>query len=223
MNYSENQCDHAGEMISFVYNEGTAQEIAQFSAHLKTCIECQTELESFGGVRALISDWKLEALSSVAQPGVEIPMPAPRTKSAVAAVREFFELSPLWLKGATALATVLFFVLVGLAVARLNEQPTKIVRDENRGPIYTEADMNQAIKKALEEQQAVQDQTMAKGPEILTDQPTSQKRNSGKFSSVAKGRRPLTKWEREQLAVDLRLIERSDEIGLELLSEPINK
>lgn len=224
MNYIEHQteCGHADQLISFVYNEGSVEEINQFQDHLRTCSICQTEIRSLGGVRQLIADWKIEALSSAVESRVQIPASAPRAKSAVAALREFFDLSPLWLKGVTALATVLFFLAIGLGLSRLGEEQPTIVKDERPGAIYTEDEMKQAIKKALDEQNAIHEKVIANLSEPQPVKPASPKRNSNR-SSMAQGRRPLTRREREQLAVDLRLVERSEDIGLELLSEPINR
>src|SRR4029453_3847371 len=97
------------------------REAAEFHAHMQTCTQCQVEARAFGEVRESIGSWKFEALSGAVVTEVNVQPQTPRTKSAVAALREFFDLSPLWLKGATAFATILFCLLGVLALVRFQQ------------------------------------------------------------------------------------------------------
>src|SRR4051812_11918215 len=90
-------CERAHDLVSFLFGEIREREAQDFEIHLQDCRQCRTELASFGEVRESVSRWKQEALSGFVSPQAFAPM---RRKSAVAAFREFFNLSPLWLKGA---------------------------------------------------------------------------------------------------------------------------
>jgi hypothetical protein len=180
-------------------------------------------MSAFGEVRESIGTWKLEALS-VAGPEVAVPTQMPRAKSAIAALREFFDLSPLWLKGATAFATVLFCLFAVLALGRFREPSTPTQVNNKPDAIYTEQQKDQIVKKALDDQKSAFLAQGSQAPKEIKPVSVGQPRRQAvnRQNTIAKGQRPLTKWEREQLAADLRLLKRNDD-DIELLSEPINR
>lgn len=218
-------CSRTDDLLSVLYGEATEREASDFRAHMQTCVSCETEMRAFGGVRESIGAWKFEALSVAPAPEVSATHPA-KTKSAIAALRQFFDLSPLWLKGATAFATLLFCVLAVLAFVRFQQPVTTTAVNNKPNAVYTEQEKDQILKKALDEQKAQFLATRVPAPEsvkpIAVNQPQKKTVNRSNSTNVARGQRPLTKWEREQLAADLRLLQR-DDAGIELLSEPINK
>jgi len=218
-------CEHRDELISVLYGEATERETAQFEQHLRTCTTCQGERLAFERVRESIGAWKTEALAGATQPQVKIAFKPTRQKSAVAALREFFELSPMWLKAATAFATLLFFVLAGLAFGRLTKQEAPVITKIGTDKVYTEQEKDQIVKRALDEQKASQLAAAPKRSEeiIPVKGGDVSKSKVSRPTQAKSGRRPLTKWERQQLAADLRLLERPDDDGLQLLSEPINR
>src|SRR6185436_3092678 len=120
MNERQNSpsCERSPDLIAFLYGEADERETRDFQLHLQRCRTCREEVASFGVVRESITEYRDEALAGF----VSTPVAQPKTKSAIAALRQFFVLSPLWLKGATALAAVTFCVLVGLALFRNNDQ-----------------------------------------------------------------------------------------------------
>jgi hypothetical protein len=227
MNHIEDNaaCERRDELISVLYGEVTKNERAQFQQHMQTCATCQAEMRGFGNVRESIGEWKLEALAAMDQSSVTIPAHAPKAKSAGVALREFFDLSPLWLKGATAFAALLFCLFAVIALGRLNKQPPTITSTTKSDAIYTEQEKNEIVRKALDDQKQA---LLAGLPEKLHETiPVQSKDGSNKkvfrSTQVAKDRRPLTRWEREQLAADLRLLGGSDDDEIELLSDPINR
>ena len=224
MNHREdlNTCNFRDHLISVLYGEANEREAAEFHVHMQSCAQCQVEVRAFGEVRESIGSWKFEALSGVVVTEVNVQPQTPRTKSAVAALREFFDLSPLWLKGTTAFATILFCLLAVLAVVRF--QQTSQLTEVNHKPsaIYTEQEKDQLVQKALDQQKAGFLARSAPAPENIKIAVSHSEKTTTRPNTIVKGRRPLTKWEREQLAADLRLLQRHDD-DIELLSEPINR
>ena len=217
-------CDHADDLISFLYGEASESETREFEKHLHQCASCRGELASFGVVRDSIGTWKQEALGGSSVSNVVVPV---RTKSAVAALREFFDLSPLWMKGAIGFAAVLFCVMVGVTLFRAFE--SKPVVQANKDVVYTPHQVDEMIKKAISEQEAKQSLAGKSGPtkeEEVTPAPKSEggnkTRNTGRNSQWAQGRRTLSKSEREQLAADLRLLSTDENDNLKLLGDRIN-
>ncbi len=218
-------CERGEELITFLYGESNEREARDFEKHLQHCGECKSEVTSFGQLRGSIGEWKQEALSGFEPSEVPKAIQTKRSRSALAALRGFFDLSPLWLKATVAFACVLFCLFAVLAIGRLRieQRPVEIVK---RGDaIYTPQDVDRFVEKALKEksvspQQSPEQRTVA----VKTTAPKSPgNKPSGHPTQLAGSRRPLSKSEREQLAVDLRLVRRGDEEGLDLLGDRINQ
>ena len=101
-----------------------------FERHLNDCVACRSELAAFGDVRRAVGDWREAALgitpllahAEAAPVADKRAMSVAPRRSALAAVREFFALSPLWLRAASVAAVGLFCMLVALTVARTEVQ-----------------------------------------------------------------------------------------------------
>jgi anti-sigma factor RsiW len=211
-------CERASDLIAFLYGEADERETRDFQQHLQQCSSCRDEVASFGVVRESITAWRDEALAGF----VSTPVPTP-SKSALAALRQFFNLSPLWLKGATALAAVTFCVLAGLALFKTNNNQ---VISKNPDAVYTQQDVNQAVKEALAQQARVQPPVETPSPENVAVNPAKPKPKSPRASSstqFARSQRPLSKQERDQLAAELRLLSSADDATLTLLGDRINQ
>lgn len=120
-------CARAEEMVAYLYLETSETEAKDFEAHVQHCSSCRTELAAFGQVRGSIAEWRRESLGSLvapapyanAVPSLDAALrEQPRRRSALAALREFFALSPIWMRAATAAVMVCACALVALAVAR---------------------------------------------------------------------------------------------------------
>lgn len=212
-------CERASDLIAFIYNEVDEREARDFESHLSECSSCREEAASFGVVRESITAWRDEALAGF----VSTPL-ATKTqrKSALAALRQFFDLSPLWLKGATAFAVVAFCVLVGIVLFKSNDRPVTLVRAPNPEDVYTRQDVDRMVKEALAKQQ---ENTQEAAPEkietVKYQKPKAVQRSSS--SQTAKNRRPLSRAEREQLAADLRLLSTNEDEPIQLLGDRINQ
>lgn len=119
-------CDRAEELVAYLYGEAAPAEALAFRGHLDACAVCREELSAFGAVREAVGAWRAEALSVAPAPGPRAafaPAPPPQTaatreRSALAALREFFSLSPLWLKAGACAATLALCALAALTLAR---------------------------------------------------------------------------------------------------------
>ena len=216
-------CERAEDLMSFLYGESNDVEARDFEGHLKLCRVCAEELASFGHIRESIGIWKEDALNNLVPSQVVAPV---RQKSALVALREFFNLSPLWMKGAVGFAAVIFCALVILVLARAGNQPTPVVAESGVRK-YSEEEMQQSIARALKEQEAKFIATTV----TPTQQPRDREPNPPKNRPVVNPnratqwatRRSLSKSERQQLAADLRLLTTREEDGLNLLGDRINQ
>jgi len=211
-------CERASDLIAFIYNEADEREAQDFQRHLRECSVCREEAASFGLVRESITTWRDEALAGFVSTPVATTT---NRKSALAALRQFFDLSPLWLKGATAFALVLFCLLVGIVIFRSRERQVYIT-NQNSNAIYTQQDVNRMVNEALAKQQ----EGMKPPVEPPAEKPQPQKRKNVQPASAnqfAKSRRPLSRAEREQLAADLRLLSTTEDEPLQLLGDRINQ
>ncbi len=125
-----NQCERTPELVSYVYNEADDNARRSFTQHLNACAPCRAELAAFGDVRGAVRDWHTELLNHA--PALTLPallpaygngqaahaptaIVAPR-RSALAALREFFTLTPVWLRAGMVAASLVVCALAVLAV-----------------------------------------------------------------------------------------------------------
>jgi len=176
--------------------------------------------------------WRNEALGRVSvSDTASLEAAVPRKQSAMTAFREFFSLSPLWLKGAVAFAVIAFCVFGSLALVGLLNRNNQFTASNKQ--TYTQEELNKKVDEAV---QAKVKELASRDKESRSDQPIIVNDGSGSVSTAAginrrsiwpqsakKLTRPLTRSEREQLAVDLRLISPRDDIKLDLIGDRINQ
>lgn len=212
-------CHRAEDLVTYLYDEATAAEARDFSAHMQQCDACRAEFTVFHQVHDSIVAWRNEVIG--ATPPVSAGATNPvvvmgafvsheRKLSALAALREFFSVSPLWLRGATAFAGLLLCALIVFAVSRTWQQPVMTTRDDDKK--YTEAQFQEAVRKQVEQ---IAKSNEEKREQVITPtnddvQPQTQfatRRSRPRIQPSNK----LTREEREQLAADLGLIPRREE------------
>ena len=230
-------CERGNELIAFLYAEADDAYQGDFEHHMQHCGACKSAFAAFKGIRESVIAWRQESVgvvlsrSVVAETEVN-PMIlscfGSRKPSALAAIREFFALSPLWMKGAVAFASVLFCLFAVLATARLREAP-KGSFGPNSG-LYTSQEVNamseQLAQKRFEELEATLAQPAVAPNKTPRRNSLSQLTNGSRevaYNPSPKTRRPLTRAEREQLAADLRLISPGDDADLDLLGDRLNR
>ncbi|HUQ33735.1 MAG TPA: zf-HC2 domain-containing protein [Pyrinomonadaceae bacterium] len=154
-----NICARTEELVTYLYGEATRDEAKAFEAHMQVCASCRAELSTFGNVREAMGEWRQQSLGSFASStGMEasaaqaLAAGHKRRSSAMAALREFFTLSPTWMRAATAAAALLFCALAVIAVAYFRQQPQTVVVEKFIKSGYTEKEVEEMIAKAIKEQ-----------------------------------------------------------------------
>ena len=165
-------CGRSEELVAYLYGETTKEEAGLFRRHLEACPACREELDALGGVREAVGVWRAEALGSVPSlnigevfaPAFEARPLAARGRSARAALREFFSLSPLWLRAGAFAATLAVCALVLLTLARAEVRwgsdglafrtgvEERVVREEIPKQVgYTEEQVNELVERRVAE------------------------------------------------------------------------
>jgi len=239
----ENPCGRNDDLVAFVYQELDEQGVRDFQRHMHACVRCAAEVADFGHIRESIISWRDASLGTdwAAGTGNRLLEYGPATvavrrPSALVAIREFFTLSPVWLKGATALASLLFCLCAVLAVAYLNQRISP-VGQSLAGKVYSQEQLDAEIAKAvlvkteeLKGQQA-RDLATARGSgndsvQNAAQQPPStrsRQRQTNYAAVETRLRKPLTRLERQELAADLGLLGSSDDDDLDLANDRITR
>lgn len=228
------KCERENDLIAFLYGEIDDRASGDFQRHVMNCADCESELGAFKQIRSSVVAWRRETVGAAIATSASAPSAVTKASdlgksSGMAALRQFFDLAPLWMKGSIAFASVLFCVVSALALAHLFENPKPVVAGEEKR--YSEQELQAKIQDALKFR--VEDREPQKpAPLSYVARDNSEQvklqgnatRSAGRVTANARvGRRPLTKSEREQLAADLRLILPQDETDLDLLSDGINQ
>ena len=229
-------CHRAEDLVTYLYGEASEVDGKDFTQHLQQCDSCRSEFGVFQQVHDSILVWRNGALGSGFSPAAvsaETTVDSTpfvrhgRKLTALAALREFFSVSPLWLRAATAFAVLLLCVLAGLTISRSWNKPVELA---NKGtePKYSQQDLDKAVQKRLDEIAKLNNQQTS--PKVKEESSISKPADNGNRNQLAavnrvqqKTPRPrgLSRQEREQLAADLRLIPRDDdELPLVLSDEP---
>jgi hypothetical protein len=154
-------CARAGDLVSYLYGEATEREAQDFKGHLHICHSCRAELEAFGDVRESISLWREQALSQTASLASELNLaPVQHIKevqpqrSTFDAIREFFTLSPMWMRGATAFATLLLAALLVITLMNFFERKeTPLVKkDAPAAPVKQDEKANNTAPLIVKEE-----------------------------------------------------------------------
>ncbi|HKY29906.1 MAG TPA: zf-HC2 domain-containing protein [Pyrinomonadaceae bacterium] len=221
------KCDRENDLITFLYGECNETEARNFEQHLRTCSVCESDLAGFNRVRKSMTAWRSEVLGvteTVKSSPIAMEPIVTRQRSAVAAIREFFNLSPLWLKGAVAFASILFCLFAALTIFNMRKQNKPSVASSDN-TVYTEEELNSRVNQALAaaKEQFDKERVPQVQKESHNDQPAARHGDSAVVHNKKGQSRPLSRTERQQLAADLRLISSSDEPSLDLLGDRINQ
>src|SRR5713226_5730246 len=151
-------CHRAEDLVTYLYGEASQADALDFANHLQRCDACRSEFAIFNQVHDSILVWRTEALGSSFSPTVALAESAvdssqfvrhERKLSALAALREFFSVSPLWLRGATAFAALLLCVLGLVVVSRSWKQSAPVAKSSTEDKVYTATQLRAAVDDAV--------------------------------------------------------------------------
>lgn len=223
-------CTRSEDLVAYLYGEQSETESHDFQEHLRHCASCSAEASSFTEVRESILVWRQQSLGQIAYASPvtnETPAPhvgAQRTRSAMAALREFFALAPFWLRGATAFAGLLLCALAVVAVLHFYEReaaPTLAGKEVPAPPSAAVQTADAKIEPPAnnvrpEETVAVQPvvEVPTTAPAIKVNRKNIVRRNTATMKNELANmqKKPaaqspvLSNQERQQLAKDLQLI-----------------
>lgn len=175
----KNDCGKKELLVAYLYDEASKNERTELEQHLPACSACRAELQSFKGVRNDLSAWQIPVV-----PHVSFVPP----RSAVAVLRELFQLVPGWLKLTSGLATaaaaaLVAFALTGLSVsygnngfsASFGKQNNQLQAKESELPVTTtpakNIDVNTLSRQEVEQMiQVAVAQTKAEAQQLTQSQ-----------------------------------------------------
>lgn len=228
-------CGRENDLVDFLYGELGLMEKQNFQLHMQDCADCSSQLSSFNDIRESVVSWRNESLGALTASVEHLAVARIDNSkpSALAALREFFHLSPLWLKGTVAFASLLFCLFTVLAATRLMETtPETTVVNKTDGQVPSVQELNSEVERRVKEElQRREAANKLQAMTATTDAPAddSVRRPSRRQNLLASGSpqrkaaRPLSRVEREELAADLRLIVDNGDGELVLIGDRINQ
>lgn len=122
-----NSCGRAEQLLGYLYGESNDGARASFEGHLSQCASCRDEIQAFGQVREAVGAWRAELMEgapkvavadvlSAEAPSRTVRVDATPRRSAMVALREFFALSPGWLRFGGVAAALAICALAALAI-----------------------------------------------------------------------------------------------------------
>lgn len=118
-------CGDPGALVSYLYNDGSAEELAAIGAHVQSCGVCASEIASLGDTRDVLSAWSppqtelgLTLSASDALPvSSPSPVPVPSVAMAVADDLPWWRQStPVWMQAVA--ATMVFAAGMAIGTGR---------------------------------------------------------------------------------------------------------
>ncbi|HEX8097007.1 MAG TPA: zf-HC2 domain-containing protein [Pyrinomonadaceae bacterium] len=181
-------CARADELVTYLYGEADAEAAKDFERHAEACVDCRGELAEFGVLRSSVGAWREQTIGSIAFPargeesqaGVARARLTPPVRSAFVALREFFRLSPDWMRAATAFAALTVCALAFVAFSHFYSRPRPDDSIANRAAekTYTQGQVDAMVADVLKkEREAGQSQSLSEKSRELAVQtpPVSQK------------------------------------------------
>lgn len=239
-------CERASDLVGFLYGDASEAEANAFRQHMQRCDSCADEVKAFGQVRQSICDWRQQALSPMtfAEPtsaraqniaSANGNVARERKPSALAAIREFFTIAPMWMRGATAFATLLLVALSVVAVMHFMERGSTTIVKQVETPVVPPA---QPVAPTVTAQVSPNESPLSPAPINSSADKTNETTATATKQAVRRNNYPASKelaranrkssslsaTERRQLARDLQLVAANeDEENVPRLSDLLNE
>lgn len=225
-------CHRAEDLVTYLYGEANEVDARDFTNHLRTCDSCRSEYAVFNQLHDSIVTWRNDALGTAFNPravAVDSTIESnqfvrhERKLSALAAIKEFFNVSPLWLRAATSFAALLLLVFAVTLFIRWSPKPVETAQKAGEQRMYTDQEVKAEVKKAVEKtraetlQQNTAQESIATPPVASKQQQPRPNRIQLAVNAPTRAvRHSLSRQEREQLAADLRLTGPTEEDEFQL-------
>src|SRR6266576_3359902 len=148
-------CGRENDLVAFLYGELDDVEQKLFKSHMHACQSCQAQASEFRSIRESVAAWRDESLGRAQVTSApQLERLNQRKTSGLAALRAFFDLSPLWMKGAVSLAAILFCIFTVLAVARLRPTPGPVATINTNSQGYSQQELNALVEQRVREELA---------------------------------------------------------------------
>lgn len=136
-------CNHAVDVVSYLYNEIGGAEKREFESHLTGCNTCSAELAAFSGVRLSVNTWRAQEFDPLATPVIDIPFETPAEPAAgwrgtiLTDFKRLFAFSP-WPPAAVGFAALAVFIGLGFfAFSYLNKPESNFAKNSSSGPVVS--------------------------------------------------------------------------------------
>jgi anti-sigma factor RsiW len=219
-------CHRAEDLVTYLYGEASEADALDFSKHLQQCDACGSEFGVFNQVHDSILTWRNEALGVAFDPraiAIDSAVESSqfvrheRKLSALAALREFFTVSPLWLRGATAFAALLLCALGTMMIMRFSQKPVEVSQKGAPERTFTQQEVKAEVDRAV---QKTRDEIARQTTSPSIPNSEKQKPNQAQLATNQQPRtgksHGLSRQERQQLAADLRLTNPAEEEEMQL-------
>ena len=122
-------CGDPGALVSYLYNDGSPEELAAIATHVQACDECTSELASLGDTRELLSVWSpppaelgltLSAPDALAVASAS--MATPSVAAVAAEVPWWRQSTPVWMQAVA--ATMVF--AAGMSIGTVGRGTTPV-------------------------------------------------------------------------------------------------
>ncbi len=175
-------CSRSNDLVAYLYGEASERAKQDFQGHLLVCPLCRSDMDDFGGVRESIGLWRTQALDSAEAYAPDMKLASAyrsqsdaKRRSMFEAIRDFFAISPMWMRGATAFASLALVALVVFALMTLFGRTESPVVERQTPPAPIKQELANPANKPEEKVVAVPEE---KGS--ISDAPIVQKRSARK-------------------------------------------
>lgn len=174
-------CPQSENLVAYLYGEANDAQKKDFKKHLSSCSLCSEELAAFGVVRESVIEWREDVLNNIVMPAFakDIIAKQEQKRSAFVAIREFFTLSPLWLRGATTFAAIALIALMMFAVVQLTgNKSNNVVANENKKSVAAPSPQEspKEVKKNNDNDVANNKVTAPEKPQVVKDEKTIERK-----------------------------------------------
>jgi len=125
-------CGDPGALVGYLYNDGSAEELAAIATHVQSCDSCIAELAALGDTRELLSAWsppQTELGLTLTSDALPIAVATPATPSHAVPVADtpwWRQATPVWMQALAATMVFAAGMAIGLAACMVGSDKERI-------------------------------------------------------------------------------------------------